>query len=372
MPRPGLMLCGVTTFLLAVSSGRPLPAAEPSPAASPGEAKVAELIEQLGGRDFAGRERAARRLVEVGAPALDRLRRLAEGNDPDLAKRARACVAEIEVNVRVAELVAGLGAAKPEDRLKAANGFAELRVIPKTIVPALVRAMDDTDLMVQRRAVGIMWAMGSHGDVAIPKLVEMIEAPDTDEQLKWLALKCLGMIGPKAHKTIPVLLRVLESGKTMHRQGAADSLALLGKGDKRVVPALVRVLNSPAPAQLYGNAAGALGILAQDPGLAIPALVSLVRGLKGKGEVKNDPRYAAVTALGRFGEKGGPCVPLLIELATEDESASDLQTFAIYSLGEIGPAAGDAIPTLQKLLLSNNPLFQREAGRALAKIQPGR
>jgi HEAT repeat protein len=249
-----------------------------------------------------------------------------------------------------------------------------LRVIPKTIVPALVRAMDDTDLMVQRRAVGIMWAMGPHGDVAIPKLIQLIEAPNTDEELGWLALKCLGKIGPKARETIPLLLRVVEgSGKTMHRQGAADSLALLGKGDKRVVPALVRVLNSPTPARVQGNAAAALGHLAQDPHLSIPALISLIRRSKGVGPVENDPRHPAVLALGSFGPDGGDAVPTLIELARDDSPwCSDFRRQAIIALGRLGRTAKAAVPVLTEIQRSGGLAAGGHVDEALNKIQSGR
>ena len=61
------------------------------PAGSPGdvEEQVGQLIKQLGNESRQERERATRELVQLGAPALEALRRAMKDPDAEVALRAR-------------------------------------------------------------------------------------------------------------------------------------------------------------------------------------------------------------------------------------------------------------------------------------------
>jgi hypothetical protein len=59
-------------------------------------AQVARLIEQLGSTDFAVRERAGRELEAVGLAALPELRRAANGDDPEVRRRAETLARRLE------------------------------------------------------------------------------------------------------------------------------------------------------------------------------------------------------------------------------------------------------------------------------------
>src|SRR5437868_14401065 len=60
------------------------------------EKEIARLIAQLGSSDFQERERAAERLVTIGPPALEPLRRAAAGKDAEVRSRAERLIARIE------------------------------------------------------------------------------------------------------------------------------------------------------------------------------------------------------------------------------------------------------------------------------------
>ncbi len=59
------------------------------------EARVEELIELLGSGSLDERERATEKLKKIGEPALEALRRAADGGDPERGSRAKAVLEEI-------------------------------------------------------------------------------------------------------------------------------------------------------------------------------------------------------------------------------------------------------------------------------------
>ena len=66
------------------------------------DARIAELIARLGGRDYADRKRASEALVKIGLPAVAALQKAAADDDAERAARAAAALAEIENQGRIA------------------------------------------------------------------------------------------------------------------------------------------------------------------------------------------------------------------------------------------------------------------------------
>ncbi|MGE3808562.1 MAG: hypothetical protein AB7K24_28180 [Gemmataceae bacterium] len=65
--------------------------------AQPAEREVQRLIQGLGAFEFAQRERAARQLEKIGAPALELLHRAqVESADPEIRRRAELVIGQIE------------------------------------------------------------------------------------------------------------------------------------------------------------------------------------------------------------------------------------------------------------------------------------
>src|SRR5260370_1158000 len=83
--------------LLMIALGLGALATLPSTAAEKADAeRIAKLIEQLGSKNFTEREKAMKALDEVGAPALEALRKAAKSNDPEISSRAKKLVADLE------------------------------------------------------------------------------------------------------------------------------------------------------------------------------------------------------------------------------------------------------------------------------------
>src|SRR5262245_37824411 len=62
----------------------------------PDAAQISKLIEQMGSGDFDEREKATRALDQIGAPALEALRKATSSDDAEIKKRAQELVGAIE------------------------------------------------------------------------------------------------------------------------------------------------------------------------------------------------------------------------------------------------------------------------------------
>jgi hypothetical protein len=83
--------------LLLLLLGLGLLAGVPTTAAEKADGeKIAQLIEQMGSKSFTQREKAMQALDEVGAPALEALRKAAKSADPEISHRAAELVKKIE------------------------------------------------------------------------------------------------------------------------------------------------------------------------------------------------------------------------------------------------------------------------------------
>src|SRR5262245_6297616 len=76
-----------------------------APAAADEAARIAGLITRLGSPTFAEREKAARDLDSIGAPALEALHKAAAGDEPERKKRAEGLVKKIESRLAAAKLL---------------------------------------------------------------------------------------------------------------------------------------------------------------------------------------------------------------------------------------------------------------------------
>jgi WD domain, G-beta repeat len=74
------------------------------PVAAAPEAEIARLVKQLGDDDFDKREEAAKRLKEIGEPALDALHKATTSADAEVRRRAEGLVAVIEKKLYTEQL----------------------------------------------------------------------------------------------------------------------------------------------------------------------------------------------------------------------------------------------------------------------------
>jgi HEAT repeat protein len=329
--------------------------------------RIEGLIGGLGSARFEERERAAKDLMLVGAPALEPLRRALKSSDPEVVRRSEKCIRQIELNLRIAALVGALKDKSPQVRAQSATDLGKLGRDAKDAVPSLVKVfLDDEDATVRGRAVGALWEIGPEAKAAVPKFLELLKEKRSPYKLRCDVAFALGHIGPGAEEATPALVDVLETGGPELKRVAAFALGRIGGKDKRVVPALLKALNDPS-LFVQSNAAIALGKLAREPERTVPALVDMVKRHQKRGESNIDPCQCAIGALGGFGAHAKSTVPLLLAIATDKNEEDRLRVRAIEALGAIGPAARDAAPALRALL--KDPLVDDEAAKALEAIE---
>jgi len=80
--------------ILGFSAFAALAIAEPMP--QPKTAEIQQLIEKLGSEDFSEREDATSKLEQIGAPAIDALRKACTAENPETVRRAREVLRKVE------------------------------------------------------------------------------------------------------------------------------------------------------------------------------------------------------------------------------------------------------------------------------------
>jgi HEAT repeat protein len=226
----------------------------------------------------------------------------------------------------------------------------------------LLAAVDDESATTRAIAVGILATYSGGLDPFVPVLLRHLE--NDEPSMREACRNALRRIEPSALSpaSVPVLIASLGHRERDVRQQLVSLLGALGLDPGLAVPALIEVLREAddsdqgsiegramlvayeGPAQ---EAAGALArIAAGTPasGQAINALAEVVRS----GSPKR--RAAAAEALGRFGSAAAQTVPILVAyLKTDDKEGTLDGASAAEALGQIAPGTPSAAAALSGL-----------------------
>jgi hypothetical protein len=155
------------------------------------------------------------------------------------------------------------------------NDFRKPRPQPRaplrreTDVPALVRALKDTDHVTRRRAAVELAQLGSRGKSAVADLVKGLDDPD--ELVRGACAEAIGCIGAEARQVVPALRQLLKDNSEFVRRMAADALGNFGASAAAAVPDLSEALKDREEF-VRRAAAGALGKVGAYSSQAAPAL----------------------------------------------------------------------------------------------------
>jgi HEAT repeat protein len=164
---------------------------------------------------------AARTLGEIGSAAADSapalLELLKKGGHPVQRREAATALGLIggDNNNLVPALTRALNDSEVEVRCRAASALAQIRKEPAVCVPALVellkkeRALQgdavsryDDPMQIVIRALG---QFGPDAKAAVPTLIEILKDPKQLNGGHQMAIECLGKIGPDAKEAVPIL-----------------------------------------------------------------------------------------------------------------------------------------------------------------------
>lgn len=119
-----------------------------------------------------------------------------------------------------------------------ANGQAELATLPGTVVPALIRALDQPEPEVQRISLGVLSAMGPKASAAIEPLTAFMDK--ADPILRSQVTTTLARIQPESAVAVSRLAEALTKPYDAHaRSMAARELGAMGPAARAAIPAFV-------------------------------------------------------------------------------------------------------------------------------------
>ncbi len=219
------------------------------------------LIEQLKS-PRPQRDMAYKRLIEIGEPAVPKLLKLLNSDDPDMREYAAAILGSIGDKRAVKPLIAMLQGHRRR-RYIAAWALGMMRA--KQAIGPLVDALSVKNDAIRKEATRALINLGPD---AVPALIAALKSPDTDT--REFSIRALGEIEDKrAEEPIIGLLNDKNSGVT---EVAALALGSVGTG--KSIPPLIKTLDS-RDVTTKVNASISLGQLGAKA--AIPMLTAMMK-----------------------------------------------------------------------------------------------
>ena len=225
-------------WLVALSHDSPFARLQTSTArggASPPLAAVPSLLSLLQDSDRDVRLRVVAALGDLAGevrrvlPALHAALREAARNERDDAVRAEAVRGLLQAGPHPATEFDALVDALHSDvdvvRFHAATALGDLGPAGRPALPALIHAsLWDQDPAVRVGAAMALWKIDRKGPLVLHVLIKALD--DANELICWIAVECLGQIGPTAREAVPALRQALEKDFRLSLIKTAVVLAL--------------------------------------------------------------------------------------------------------------------------------------------------
>jgi HEAT repeat protein len=288
-------------------------------------------------------------------------------------------------------------------------------------VPALIEALESTDLQAQMLAAQELKHIGQPAAEAIPTLVALATKPgrpslsleaagalppidlsagrrvmrnwlpklqDPDPQIRREAAAVLGALGPVAKPAVRFLLGLAHDPNTTVRERVVRALDAIGIPPDLVMGGLREALHDPEWAVRYAAIMPfsfgeppnpemliRLRELTQDPNqmvarLAQLAVASAERPVLAPAPLpldQGETQIHALLQLARRGPRAAHAVPKLTSLLTAQRPIE--RYLAANALESIGSAAAEAVPALQHSLQDQDPVVREAVAEALKRIQ---
>ncbi|MDB6018426.1 MAG: putative lyase [Pedosphaera sp.] len=278
-------------------------------------------------------EQAFKALGPLGKPAVPELIELAHGPHGigfelvgDYAGGALTGIGAESISA-----IKGLLADKSSiARARAAISLGQMGGVAEPALTNLMEGLKDIDAYVRLQAARALGAIGKQPMLVVPALVESLKDPSSG--VRSAAVISLGAFGDEAATT--ALLTALADPDDKVRAAALSTLKSIAPelAAKQTVRTRIRDLKDPSPYVRF-MAAYYLGVLHQEPDIAVPALIDALN------DVNVDVRRHAAHALGKFGPVAKAAVPKLLSMAQDQEMG--MRNDVIHSLKDIDPEATD-------------------------------
>ena len=244
----------------------------------------------------------------------------------------------------IKNLIAKLGDSDVEEQ-----AVQDIVKIGRDAVPLLASAFVSGDLQTRNGAADALAKITTARDLAVPIFIQALDSQNND--LRELATKKLGDIGPVASSAVPALVSKL--GDPYLRRAAPAALAHIGIVS---LPAIIAALGSPDHLIRRGAVAAISGMI-PDPG--VEALERLGKDLAGQP-------VDATDQLTQITDREGLVKALIAALSDPEE---DVRSGAATALGHLGNDAR-SIPALLALLADPDEGVRAHASNAITELGP--
>ena len=144
----------------------------------------------------------------------------------------------------VDELIQELSHQDVPTRRAAARGLRRLAGEAGSAIPALIRALDDSDSEVRSWAAAALGWIGIPEPAAIARLGQMLSNVHEQDDVRGVASSALGRLGEAA---LPHLLEVAKGSDASGRQWSIRALGEAGAPASMILPTLINAMNDPDP-----------------------------------------------------------------------------------------------------------------------------
>ena len=215
----------------------------------------------------------------------------------------------------VAELIEDLSSGDDRTRRDAAMFLSDLAAESSDAVeavPALVKALDDSEQQVWFHSVTALSRLGPDAAPAIPKLIDDLgRMSRRGVNVKWYrSAHALGQIGEEA---VEPLLEACENSRSSIRAGAAKAFEWIPEAVEKSVPILIKLLEDDDE-DVRDTAADTLGVLPE------PALSSLKANMNHSNPLTRGATYQALGVMGA--DASDLAEPLLDQLSSETNTTA--------------------------------------------------
>lgn len=283
-------------------------------------------------------------LGNVAAPAIPELIHLLETEhaDPEV-QQALVYTGPASIG----PLTNALTSSNADLRQHAADTLGRFGPAAASATPALLRCLDDSEILARTAAIDALGSIHSHPEEVIPALIRLLRDPN--KYVRRDAAIALGCYREVAEVAIDELLRLVVEDETEVGNWAIGALGRIGCRSDHIVPVLLAQWTNNA--SLRRSIVESLSCFPDKTDETLPILFDATKG-----------RYwwEAFNSLEKLTNRSETIAPFLVSLLKD--SKPERRYYAAFALGELGDKSEQTIQALKGLQNDNTEFWNGSMG----------